>query len=269
MFWSGVIFGVMFSFHFSQIPLLAVVALLFLTRNYKFSDWVKFGAGSLIPNLTFIWQDKLFAAWVPYRIFTYVGKNLAETKDLIIEFFGRNFFWSRNLWIWGFAVFACILIHYVWKNWRQFTKDFMVFYIISSVIIITFANILHAAPPVHYFLPIFTTVPIFLAVYLRQFRFWFLPVLAVLIINFGGYFTFEKPDDFVPIAKQISIVDAIIKDSGGKPFSIKRVGPYDYFPESYSQNYQYLAIWRGGVLDKSGESSYTINDYTNTYSKEK
>src|SRR5688572_12289820 len=69
VFWAGLVFGTLFSFHFSQIPLLGVVFLLFwIKRNiYKVSDWIKFTLGVSIPNITFIWQDKSLALWLPYR----------------------------------------------------------------------------------------------------------------------------------------------------------------------------------------------------------
>jgi len=62
----------------------------------------------------------------------------------------------------------------------------------------------------------------------------------------------------VPYIKQEAAATFILTNSKGKPFSIQRVGPYDYFPEQYSQNYKYLILWKGGNLVDSSPNTYTI-----------
>lgn len=47
---------------------------------------------------------------------------------------------------------------------------------------------------------------------------------------------------------------------GGREFSLARVGPYDYFPESYDQNYKFLILQKGGRINQSVHLKYTIYD---------
>ena len=270
IFWAGLTFGLLFSFHFSQIPLFGVIVLLFWIKRkvHKFSDWIKFGVGVLIPNITLIWQDKNLALWLPYRVINLADKNPGGTYQSLLEYFGKNIFWDNRLWLVGLIVFAAIFAHYIFRNKKRFTKDFLTFYLISSISLMLIANILHGAPPIHYFLPIFTTVPILFAVYLEKFKFWPLiltPILFINLISFNKdqlfYSKTLKLDsviDMVPYIKQEAAATFILTNSKGKPFSIQRVGPYDYFPEQYSQNYKYLILWKGGNLVDSSPNTYTI-----------
>jgi hypothetical protein len=68
--------------------------------------------------------------------------------------------------------------------------------------------------------------------------------------------------DYIPLKTQEDVVDAIVKDANGKPFSLIRVGPFDYFPENYDQNYQYLLLILNKKLDKSATLRYTIYEDT-------
>jgi hypothetical protein len=63
---------------------------------------------------------------------------------------------------------------------------------------------------------------------------------------------------YVPLKTQEEITDKIIIDAGGKPFSLKRIGPSDYLPEEYSQNYKYLILSKGGNLIDASTNVYTI-----------
>lgn len=269
VFWAGIIFGLMFSFHFSQIPLLLVVAFLFyLKKNvYKFPDWIKFALGVVIPNITLIWQDKNLAIWLPYRVVNFAVKDPAGTWKSLVEYFGRNFFWDQRLWILGAVIFASVFVSYIRANRKKFTKDFLRFYLISSISVTLVANILHGTPPVHYFLPVFITLPVLFAACLEKFKFWYIPVAAIFLVNLGGYFAFDKPNDYVPFYKQEAIADFVIADAKGKSFLIKRTGPYDYFPEEYSQNYKYLILWKGGNLMENSGNVYTINETLGTVAK--
>ncbi len=263
VFWAGLTFGLLFSFHFSQIPMLGVVALLFwLKKNvYKITDWFKFGIGVLIPNITLIWQDKSLALWLPYRIVNIADKNPGGTLQSLLEYFGRTILWDNRLWFIGLIVFVFIFCRYIIQNKNKVTKDFLPFYLISSISLMLIANILHGAPPIHYFLPIFTLVPVLYSAYFeKHIKFSILLLILMLGTNFTSYFKFDKPDDFVPYDKQIQIAEELIKDANGREFSIKRIGPYDYFPENYSQNYKYLILWKGGKLVDNSNLIYTIDD---------
>ncbi len=270
VFATGILFGFLFSFHFSQIPILLVVAGIFLIKKdlYKIWDWSKFGLGMLIPNITLLLKDKDIALWLPYRIVSATDKSISGTLSSLNQYFGTNLFWSRNLYILGSLVFAAIFVHYIAKNKHKLTKDFLPFYLISSILVMTVANILHGSPPVHYFLPIMTTVPILFAIYLEKIRFWpivFIPIVIINLIAFNKEsLFFGEPsiniskDDFVPIGQQFKIADYIVHDAAGQSFGIKRIGPYDYFPENYSQNYKYLVLLKGGNLVDTSPNMYTI-----------
>ncbi|HKC04861.1 MAG TPA: glycosyltransferase family 39 protein [Patescibacteria group bacterium] len=274
VFWAGLTFGILFSFHFSQIPILGVVILLFLIKKelYKVKDWFLFGLGVVLPNITLLWQDKSLALWLPYRVINFADKNPGGTLFAITEYFGKTIFWNQGLWIIGLLIFAAVFFHYIYVNKERLSQDFLPFYLISSISLMLVANILHGAPPVHYFLPIFTTVPILFAIYLSKIKFSQLIIFLILLTNlvsfgndplfFGDSTKFIPAIDFVPYGLQKTIASFIVFDSKGNDMSIRRIGPYDYFPEQYSQNYKYLIIESGGkLLDTSG-NTYMILEST-------
>jgi hypothetical protein len=63
---------------------------------------------------------------------------------------------------------------------------------------------------------------------------------------------------YIPLKIQESIADSIVKDAKGNKFSLKRIGPFDYFPEYYDQNYQFLILSMGGKLVDTSANVYTI-----------
>ncbi len=270
VFWAGLVFGILFSFHFSQIPIGIVFILIFLIKKsiYKFRDWLIFAAGVVIPNITLIWQDRDLALWLPYRIANLANKDPAGTLDALADYFGKNIFWNDRLGIIGLVIFTSIFGHYIYTNRLKIKTDFVTFYLSASIGIMVIANILHGAPPIHYFLPIFTTLPILYAIYLSKLKFWPIIIICVTFINLF-FFTSDpvfyksfvgnvQGTDLVSFDTQNAIVSFIVKDAGGKDFAIKRTGPFDYFPENYSQNYKYLILRQGGnLVDKSG-NVYTI-----------
>lgn len=273
VFWCGLLFGVLFSFHFSQIPILGVVILLFLIKKhvYKFFDWIKFGIGVLIPNITLIWTDRDLALWLPYRIASIADKNPAGTWASLLEYFGKNIFWDQRLWFIGLIVCVLIFVHYVIQNKNKLKDDFLPFYLISSISLMVVANVIHGAPPIHYFLPIFTTLPILMAIYLSRLKYWYLIVIPVVIINFLSfegdplfYKNFSglvKGTDEVSYSMQNNISSYIAWNTKGKPLSIKRIGAFDYFPDDYAQNYMYLTLFHGGnVVDNSSNVYIIIED---------
>jgi 4-amino-4-deoxy-L-arabinose transferase-like glycosyltransferase len=268
---TGILFGILFSFHFSQIPLLVVLlSILYLKRHlYRVKDWVLFLFAILLPNITLLWHDWSLALWLPYRALNIEQKNFTGTLHSMNEFFGKIWFWDSRLWAIGTIIFFVVFVHYVYINRRGITKEFLPFYLSATTSVMLLANILHGTPPVHYFLPIFTTIPIFLAIYLSKIKYWYLILLTTFVINmiafssdslFFGSVNNSKVDDFIPYSGQINVTNFIVKDTNGIPLSIKRVGPYDYFPENYSQNYKYLIVWQGGNLIDLGGVMYTITE---------
>lgn len=276
VFWTGVIFGILFSFHFSQIPILIVVALLFLLKKhiYKFKEWVVFAAGLILPNITLLWQDKSLLLWLPYRALNLSEKNPGGTGQSFLEFFGKNIFWDNRLWVIGFMTFVIMFINYIYRNRRSFRNNFLEFYLISSISIMLLANVLHGASPIHYYLPIFTIVPLLLAVYLEKFKFWYVVILAVTAINVASFLNdplfykenhkLDTATGMVPYYIQDDLTSFIVTNAKGKELKINRIGPYSYFPEQYSQNYKYLVLWKGGRINDSSRNVYTIVEDVNT-----
>lgn len=258
VFWTGLAFGIMFSFHFSQIPLIIVILGILYIKKYNLKSYLFLFFGVLIPNIGIIINDLKIFLWLPYRVIEYSTKNSIGTMQAVNEYFGRSLFWNTNLWVIGLIIFVGVFSHYILQNKHKVTKDFLPFYLISSISLMLLANLLHGAPPIHYFLPIFTTLPILFAVYLSKFKYNYLIILIIFLINFSGYFKSQTGADYVPFAKQVAMADFIVKNSKGNPVSIRRIGPFDYFPEQYSQNYKYLFLWRGGQLVDDNVNTYTI-----------
>jgi len=269
---AGLLFGILFSFHFSQIPILGVVILLLLIKRniYKVRDWIYFGIGVIIPNITLIWQDRNLILWLPYRMFNIVNKDPEGTLKLLTEYFGKSIFWDNRLWATGLVIFLAIFAHYVFRNRNKLTKEFLPFYLISSISLMLIANILHGAPPIHYFLPMFTAQTVLYAIYMSKFKFWPLVMIPVLLINLASFMNdpifykdfsgLVKNTDMVSYSTQNAAASFIVFDAKSTPISIKRIGPFDYFPEQYSQNYKYLIIWKGGNLAENSGNVYTITE---------
>lgn len=289
IFWAGLTFGIMFSFHYSQIPLIGVVILLFYLKKriYKYIHWLVFAAGLVLGNVTLLINDATHGFvmsrdlifWIPYRILGFTGlypkNNLSKvsvvgTLQSFNEFIGKNIFWDQRLWTLGTIIFVVIFIHFVVTKRKSIGKDFLTFYIISSISFVFLANFIHTEPPIHYFLPVFMIVPILFAIYLEKSRFWFFVITPLILVNmisfshdpefYGKIRPIDPKLDMIPYSEQLSLVSFIVHDADGKNLSIKRIGPYDYFPEQYSQNYKYLILYEGGNLIENSPNVYTVKE---------
>lgn len=269
-FWVGLVFGVMFSFHFSQIPFLLIPLLLYYIKKdmYQKLDLFKFFLGVALPNISLLWHNKSLIAWLPYRVATSAGRDIFATIGAFNEFLGKIFFWDSKLWFLASIVIIYLFVIYSYKNYKKITKDFLSFIFITSIGVTFLANILHNVPPIHYFLPIFTIVPVFISTYLvknTKLMFFVLPIFIFNLMSFNKdslfYINIPKPDfkiGLIPYSTQQNIAKYIVKNAGGKDIGIKRIGPYDYFPENYSQNYKYLILYYGGNVVDSSNNVYTI-----------
>jgi len=72
-----------------------------------------------------------------------------------------------------------------------------------------------------------------------------------------------KDIDYVPYKKQLEISQKIVEENKDNSIKINRIGPYDYFPESYSQNYKFLIWYLGGKIDDNSDNEVIINDNEN------
>lgn len=291
-FWLGVVFGALFSFHFSQIPILGVIILAFWIKrkSLRLKNYAMFVLGLIIPNISVLLHDaqngfsmtKNLILWIPYRIAGFAGvapkNNLTfgfgkNTFSSFNEFFGQNLFTDSRFWVIGSLIFLVLFTVFLVGNRKKFTKDFLSFYIISSTSIQCISLMIHTAPPLHYFFPIFLNFGILFAYF--AYKYWqkrstkiltvviYFLMIPMVLVSFGK--EHDADLDFVPVIVQEDVVNKIVEDASGRPFSLRRVGPYDYFPENYAQNYQFLALKAGGKWDPSADLVYTIYDEEDVY----
>ena len=287
MIWLGVAFGAIFSFHFSQLPFFIVIFLMFYIkrRSLKFKDYLLFLAGLLIPNITILIYDaqngfamlRNLVLWIPYRFAGFVGilqkNNLdgsggAGTLSAFNEFFGRNLFDNKHLWAVGSVIFIALFVMFFVRNRKKYKKDFFVFYVITSTIVQCFALLIHTNPPLHYFFPIFLNFGLLFSHFAT--KFWVRPptkilTAAIFILLFiTGILNLNNEHindvDYIPLYKQEKAIEEIVDMASGRSFNLVRVGPYDYFPENYSQNYKYLILNKGGKIDPNSNLIYTITE---------
>jgi hypothetical protein len=285
-------FGLLFSFHYSQIPILAVIFLAFWIKRKHFGikDYLKFALGLALSNITVLIYDagqgftmiKNLFLWIPYRFAGFFGiypKNNLDaatggtTLSSFNEFFGRNLFWDSRFWILGSAVFVVLFLIFVAKNYKNITKDFFVFYLTTSTAIQCLGLLILTAPPLHYFFPIFLNFGLLFSYFALDY--WhkkstkILTVLIVVLMSVAGLMGMSNEhsgvSDYIPFKIQDGVSNSIVNDAGGRPFSLIRVGPFDYFPENYSQNYKYLLLEKGGKIDPSAKLQYIIYDIGTVY----
>jgi 4-amino-4-deoxy-L-arabinose transferase-like glycosyltransferase len=285
IFWLGVVYGALFSFHFSQIPLLAVILGVFVIKRrfLKMGDYIKFAVGLILPNITVLIYDARhhfsmtqdLVVWIPYRIAGFLGiypkNNLdiasgGSTLASFNEFFGKNLFWDSRVWILGSVVFLALFAVFIIQNHKKITKDFFVFYLILSTGVQLLALLIHTTPPLHYFMPIYLNFGLLFSYYV--WRNWEKAItkvltLAIFLLMFvAGILSLNREHandaDYVPLKTQEAVIQYIVDEAKGRTFSLSRVGPFDYFPENYDQNYQFLILQKGGKIDQSAKLKYII-----------
>jgi hypothetical protein len=249
-----------------------------------------FLAGLIIPNITIIIyaaQNKFvmikdLLLWVPYRIAGFSGftsqnhttlESIKNTLSAFNEFLGRNIFTDSRFWILGSILFMGLFAAFIVKKRKEFKKDFFTFYLISSTVVQFIALLIHSAPPVHYFFPIFLNFGLLFSYYVEEYwkqKSTKVLTVAIFVLMFAAgifYYKIEQKDvsDYIPFIYQKSAVESILSDAGGRAFTIVRVGPFDYFPENYSQNYQFLILNGGGKLDANANLKYIIYDIGKVY----
>jgi hypothetical protein len=291
-FWLGLAFGFLFSFHYSQIPILGVLLLAFWIKRKgtKLGDYLKFAVGLILPNITILIYDaksgftmvKDLVMWIPYRILGFAGLYPKNNLDIVTggstisafnEFLGRNLFWDGRFWVLGSIVFLILFVAFFMQNYKRFSKDFFVFYLISSTIVQFGALLVHTTPPVHYFLPVFLNFGLLFSFFVC--KYWKRPSVkvftALIIVLIAVIDILNMPNehaddiDYIPLGIQEGVAKSIVRNAAGKPFVLTRVGPYDYYPETYDQNYQFLIMQDGGKIDQSAKLKYIIYDIGTVY----
>ena len=120
------------------------------------------------------------------------------------------------------------------------------------------ALFLHGEPPYHYFYVLFPILAIVLALLFskRKYLLWIF-IFIFSLYSFKSYIS-NKYLELIPYKNQIEISKGIVKDAKGRKFSLKRVGPYDYFEKNYAQNYIYLMWLFGNMPVENSKIVYTI-----------
>ncbi len=295
LFLLGITLGIMFSFFPSPILLLpGSVVVIFIYRKKVDKKYFLPGIlGFLIPNIPYLYYNathkfeilgNLFA-WIPYRILGFFGlypKNTVNAQILqsnitgLYTFFQQSYSHDSNFLIAG--LFLVVVIYAIAKARKNLPLTILL--ILSGVSYL--GLFLHGDPPEHYYLVIFPVPLILLGLFLektsKKFLWLTILILGYLLI-FNLRFLFSKSwffensvrmsDDrtYVPYSLQLRVADFIAKDAGSNKFSLARVGPWDFFGENFSLNYQYL-LWN---LDKKPDQSvalrYTIYEDTSNLPK--
>lgn len=288
----GFILGFSMSFFpspFLFIPAI-IVAFIFYRIRPKLKDIFYGVLGFVIPNITYFIYDainhfqitKEITLWIPFRILGFFGlypKNTADqfvisqNLNSIFRFFAEVF--SPNNYFFALTIFSLILIGvlvYSLRALKNKDKELAFILIITNLLVSYIGLFVHGDPPEHYYLVIFP-IPLILASYIlvKTFKSKILLTLGALsigvigivnLINMNWFYqdgpmvnyTLSQP----PYSTQSAVINEIIKDSAGKPFSIARIGSFDKFENNFSNNYIFLLTVRGAKITEDSALTYTI-----------
>jgi len=290
LFILGITLGIMFSFFPSPILLLpGAIATIFIFRREVNKRYFLPGIlGFLIPNIPYLIYNathkfeilKNLFIWIPYRILGFIGlypKNTVTPNNLqtngtgLYTFFQQSYLHDNNILI--FVLSVTVIIFAIVKMRKNLALTVLMIIFGTSYV----GLFLHGAPPQHYYLVIFPVPIILLGLFLQRLSkkyLWAVVLILgyLLIFNFKFFFSeswfgidsirMSGDRTFVPYSLQLKIADFIAKDAGHANFSLARVGPWDFFGENFSLNYQFL-LWN---LDKKEDQSaslrYTIYEDT-------
>lgn len=290
LFIVGLLLGIMFSFFPSPILLLpgALVTLFIYRKQISRRYFLSGILGIIIPNVTYIYYNlthnfeiiKNLVSWIPYRVLGFVGLYPKNTvTDIVLKdnfvglytFFQQSFFNTHNLL--SVLLFVCVMAYSITQiNKNKLIKILMILFAVSYL-----GLFLHGSPPQHYYLVIYP-IPLILLSYMFTSigkKYSILPVL-VLVVMLGVNLKYYLSDKwfyidsqkissdmyYVPYKLQQKVAEYIANDSKGREFAIFRVGPYDYFDNSFSLNYQYLLKIKDVKINESASLSYTIYEDT-------
>lgn len=297
----GLLFGAMFSFHFTPLMLVPFMVSSFTFKRYKpkINNICLFLLGSFITMSPFFIYDlthnlfmtKSVLLWIPYRIAGFLGlypkNNLSvnvihDNSESVYTFITQSFI--VNLYpIISILIGMMLLIIFVWfckrlinHSLNTYSVNFILLWFIWGCI----AVFVHGSPPIHYFLPILTAPIIIFTVGIMSISLnkrikvpVFIFILIISILNFRYYFSNQwyyipnesivKKPYYVPYSTQKEIAKAIISDAGDQKFNLYRKGIYDEFEANYAQNYQYLLWLYGAEPSINNKINYTIYENSN------
>ncbi len=296
LFWAGLAYGAMLSFHLGSIALAPAIMAIFWVKRKKLKkeDIARGLIGFSIPNLPFLINDlthgfmsSKLLIWIPYRVIGFLGfypKNnltpevLRENVQAFLKFFGENFTMHKVRF--DLILIAVIIGFLIFNYKKAFTfkakKDFGWFFLFWSLLLFSLALFVHGSPPRHYFITILPLPIIIFSLCLEKLWKGYLGkaliiLLFLLMIGFNKGFFFDSPafyaatgDSLLFFKPQEKIVRMVVVDAQNRPFILKRVGEFDYYPGEHAENYRYLAWWLGNEpSEEATKLSYTIYEDLN------
>ncbi|NTU74342.1 hypothetical protein HGB07_09500 [Candidatus Roizmanbacteria bacterium] len=271
------VLGFMVTLHASAIILipLYVGLVLYLKRHslrVLFTSTIAF----CVPNIPYLLNDMLghfqmtaqLALWLPYKTVNFfsgksIGLNRTKVPDstlIDISNFFKNMFLSPEIsWIVGLVIFSLFIIVFVIKK-KTIFESFLYMWLIFAVI----TMIVHKNPPYHYFVPIILLPTILASKALSDMintKWVIFPILALIALSdfmfiFSPKYFFRRSNNSYVF--QMNIAQAIIKDSGNNEFSVTRIGEFDYYPNQFKDNYEYLLWWLGKPANSKASIRYII-----------
>lgn len=169
-----------------------------------------------------------------------------------------------------------VLLIGAYISWQKNQKFIQILYVLFFFGIVSL--IIHKNPPFHYFMPIYV-LPIILISHIvtsiletkKEYSILTMFGASVVIINL--YYIFSTQYLFATnisnsYSKQKEVAEYIIKDAQGKPFELKRIGPFDNYPNEFKDNYEYLMWWLGNRPRTGPRTQYIIVEDKNMVPKE-
>lgn len=297
LFWAALFLGIMLNFHWAPLALIpASLTVLYAEGKIKKGNLAKGFIGLVIPNIPFILFVVInkfavlvkLTASIPYRLMGFMGfyqKNnlslqaIKKNLDSLYDFFRLSFLAQKGaaplILVLGTLLFIVISTR---SELRKKKKDWAWLTLVSLLVWQSTALFIHKDPPWHYYLAIYPLPILFLGLLLSRLlvkrlgRVLLIILLLIMTVINARFFFSEKwfypPQTLVsrtgavPFDLQLLVARTIIKNAGGRSFSLSRVGAFDYFEGNCAQNYQYLLWWLGKEPVEKADLKYTI--YENT-----
>jgi len=298
LFWIGLSLGVMLNFHYAPIILVPsmVILILFYKRKPAVKDVITGIVGTLLPLTPLIIHNLSHKSpmlvqlivWFPYRILGFFGASekiavdapsLTKSIEAFITFAQLNFSATSSFLA---ILFVMAILVYILFPGNKSLHNHATSIIVVHLIVAFMAIVIHQNVPLHYFLPIFPIPIVFFSMLVtalikHRMRIAHLLGIATALgvwiligVNSTYFFSdrwFYQPQDRntrehpYPFALQQNVVNAIVADASGRPFTLSRVGSFDYYTYAHAQHYRYLLWWEGNEpLDTPQVLSYTVYD---------
>lgn len=291
----GLVYGMMFSFHYTPLMLLPFVLSAFVIYRVKIrlKHVLEVVSGFVLPVVPLVIYDvthrtgmiKNIVLWIPYRVAGFFGmypKNTASEKLIqenassIGEFFRLSIFQSelQVLAVLVWILVAICLGYFLLRQKRDINEHVGLILVALMLVWGLVAVFLHGNPPIHYFVPI-----LFVPVLLCALSFdilmkrsvgkvlMLITLSAIVLWNCLYYFspawlTRANSGSIIPYQSQLSAMRYVVHDAHGSAFEFHRVGPDDTFEGEYAQNYVYLLQWLGNKPAKKSYLRYTVYETT-------